>query len=150
MPNGLANALAYVAPPVVTDMSENVQIFVWGGQLAEKRQTMSGQRAATIGTTTGFRDLIWSLDIYMKYAMSPDDVHLQSSFPLAVDLVMQKLRGITMPQIITDSVESWPSTILEIGEDMTMNYGDIHTLSDQRFWLFEAQIIVKIHETIQQ
>lgn len=150
MPNGIPNAVAYVAPPVVTDLAAMPEIFVWGGQLSEKRQTMAGSRSATINTTSGFHDMFWSIDVYIKYAMSPDDAHLQSSFPLVVDLVMEKLRGIPITDTITDSVTGWVSQIVEIGEDMTMNYGDIHSLSDQRYWLFEAQIICKVHELIQQ
>jgi|ERR1039457_4368672 hypothetical protein len=150
MPDGIPNAIAYVAPPVVEDMAEQPLIFVWGGRLSEKRQTMAGGRSATINTTSGFRTLDWEIDVFIKYAMANDNTDIQNLFPLAIDLVMQKLRGITMPQKITDAVTGWPSQVVLIGEDMEMHYGDIHALSDQRYWLFEAEIICKVREQIQQ
>jgi hypothetical protein len=145
----------WIAPPVIGDFASAPQIYVWGGVVREKRQTM-GPRGTSIPTSagtfpSGFRDAHFTVDIWIKYAMENDDVLEDSKFPLIIDTVMQELRGMTMPVLnVTDSITGWVTNITHIGEDFTIEYGAIRELEDQRFWLYEAHIAMMVYEKIQQ
>ena len=148
-------AQAWIAPPVIGDFSAAPQIYVWGGVVREKRQTM-GPRGTTIPTSVGtfaagFRDAKYTIDIWIKYAMENDATLEDSLFPLIIDTVMVALRGMVMPvQNVTDSITGWVTNITHIGEDFTIEYGPIRELDDQRFWLYEAHIAMQVSEKIQQ
>ena len=147
--------LVWIAPPVIGDFASAPQIYVWGGVVREKRQTM-GPRGTTIPTSVGtfpagFRDAHYTVDIWIKYAMENDAPLEDSLFPLIIDTVMIALRGMVMPvQNVTDSITGWVTNITHIGEEFTIEYGPIRELDDQRFWLYEAHIAMQVFEKIQQ
>jgi hypothetical protein len=114
-----------------------------------------GPRGTSIPTSagtfsSGFRDAHFTVDIWIKYGMENDDVLEDSKFPLIIDIIMQALRGMTMPVQITDGITGWVTNITHIGEDFTIEYGPIRELEDQRFWLYEAHIAMMVYEKVQQ
>lgn len=149
--DGLGTATkAYVSPPIIGDMATNPLVFVWGAVSHEMRETMAGGRTATINTTSGIRTIQYELDIYIKYAIANDNPNEDNVFPLVVDSVMQKLRGIQIPTNITDPVTNWPSVITDLGERFSLQYAPVMEAVDQRFWVYEARIVAPITEKIQQ
>jgi hypothetical protein len=144
------NLVAYIAPPVVGDLAAAPLAFVWGAHLTEDRKEMNGVNTATIGTTAGFRVLTYDCMIYIKYIIPNTQPLEDNIFPLIIDSIMQKLRGITYPVSITDAITGWPSTIQLIGEHFDVTYGDVRETADQQLWLYEAQITMTVRERIQQ
>ena len=146
----IPNAQAWIAPPVIGDMAEAPQIYVWSGKITEKRETMAGGRTSSIGTTAAFRILTYEMGIFIKYAMPNDEPLADNIFPVIVDTVMETLRGTTMPIAIVEVQTGWKSNITDFGEVFTVWYGDIHEAGDTRFWVYEAEIRMNIRESVQQ
>jgi hypothetical protein len=148
----IPNLIAYIAPPVPGTVELDTQplCFIWGAHLVEDRKEMNGTNTATIGTTAGFRVLTYDCNIWIKYILPNTQPLEDNIFPLVVDSIMQKLRGIVYPVSITDAITGWPSRIQLIGEHFDVTYGDVRETADQQLWLYEAQIIMTIKERIQQ
>ena len=150
-PREIPNAQAWIAPPVVGDMADAPQIYVWSGKITSKQETMAGQSAATINTTGPFTVMTYEMGIFIKYAM-PNDLPLEDSiFTIMVDSIMEKLRGApsTIPLIDT-VVNGKPSNITHFGKDMDVWFGNIHEAEDTRYWVYECEIRNTIREAVQQ
>lgn len=148
-PRAIPNAQAWIAPPIIGDMT-TPQIYVWDGKITQSRKTMSGTNAPAINTTGAMRNVEYSMGMFIKYAMPNDDVLEDNIFPIIVDNVMEVLRGVVYPVQIVDANTGWPSTITDFGEEMEVWYGNIHSAEDGRFWVYEAEIRMRVRETIQQ
>jgi hypothetical protein len=151
LPFTIPNAEAWIAPPVIGDLLEAPQIYIWSGKITAGRKTMAGGSVPTIGTTSGFRIWTYEMGIFIKYMM-PNDLELEDNiFPLIVDSVMEKLQSVNLPVAITDTtVGARPSHITHFGQDMDVWYGNIHSAGDERFWTYEAEIRNTIRESLQQ
>lgn len=151
LPFTIPNLEAHIAPPVIGDMMEAPQAYIWSGKLLSKQETMAGQSGSTINTTGPFKVQTYELGVFIKYMM-PSDLDLEDNiFPLIVDSVMMKLGSVALPAAITDTVVgAWPSNITHFGKDMECYYGNIHESGDMRFWVYEAEVRVTVRESIQQ
>jgi hypothetical protein len=143
------NLQAFISVPQVAQLTTPTA-FVWGGYFNEKRRTMAGQRATSVNTSSGFRRAEYRMDVIVRYAIPHNTPILDSVFPVIVDSVMERLRGIPMPQALTDPQTGKQSTMVIVGEDFDVQYGQVYQLADLRYWLYGAKITTRIIEDLQQ
>lgn len=130
----------YIEPPVPGDATVP-QIYVWGGQLTETRDTMP---------RGGGRKLLkWNVSIFVFSPDEADAPNIDTAFPVLLDTLAATLRAIVLPVAITDSVTAVASEILFIGEDLTIHYGQPRALADQRYIWQNAVIQAAVTELLQ-
>ena len=130
----------YIAPPVPGDAAVP-QLYVWGGQLTETRETMP---------RGGGRKLLrWTVSIFVYSPDEADAPNIDTAFPVLLDTLAATFRAITLPVALTDSVTGAQSEILFIGEDMTIHYGQPRALQDQRYIWQNAVIQATVVELLQ-
>lgn len=137
----LPAAVCYIAPPAYDDIASQPIIYVWGSRNREHRKTVP----RGFGSKEGF----YSIDIWLKWAGQVGDPQINDSFALLIDAVMQKLRSVAVPTLITDPDTSAQSQLLEVGETMESVYSIPHAAADQRFLIFEALIVCDTKEWFQ-
>jgi len=141
---------AHISVPMGTVVTDGPHAFVWGGNVAEARQTMGGPRATQINTTSPFRVLNHRVSIVVRWGLPSNLTTQDSVFPVVVDTIIENLRGIPMPVQINDEQTNRPSTIQIIGEEFNTDYGQVYAMKDQRYWLYGAKITMAVREVIQQ
>lgn len=135
---GLPNVMSFVQPPVVTDLTVP-SIFVWGSTLHESRLTLPRFR--------GEKRVEHNLTLWLKY-VGTNDVADSQLFPVFLDNVRSLLRALPLPIAITDSVTGEASTIIDIGEKISQEYGTPVTMEDQRYLAYGAAMKVLVIEHI--
>lgn len=131
---------AFITPPVLQPLDGPIA-HVWGGVMHEERSTMP--RGA------GFKKLDWTVDVYLYYETTADDVLLDQAFPLVIDTVMQTLRTTTMPIKVTDPTTGQQSQVLSIGEQFDLEYPPERVPETLRMVLYVARIGVHLREDLQ-
>ena len=141
----LPAAEVFISPPNPGDATVP-QIYVWGGQLHEERDAFP--RAQGIGTG-GRKWLHWTVSIWVYYPDNADAYNIDTAFPTLLDAVLETLRSTPLPAALTDSMTSWPSNVIYIGEDIRMQYGTPRATEDQRLIWQSALITAAVDEMIQ-
>ena len=143
--NQVPNLQAHIIAPYGTTVSDGPHAFVWGGTLHRERQTMGGPRTQQVGTPGApFHTLSHRVDVLIRYALPLKLRNADSCFPSIIDSVVEFLAGIPMNVSITDPLTSRPSTIQLIGEEFDVTYGQVYAVTDGRYGLFGAKIVMQI------
>ncbi len=133
----LPPALAYVMPPVTTDLIAQPVIFIWGAKLNEERLTLA--------RTTGEKRVRYRCSLWLQF-VSTNDLSTSQDFPVFLDAVRKLLRTLPLGNTITDPVTGETSQIIDIGETMQQDYATPTAMADQRLLSNNATMTVGITE----
>jgi len=135
-----------IVPPTVDNL-DNPKAYVLASRMDGSRQTMPRINVLTNGS--GYKKLLWNVDVYLTYETNPDDIGIDQEFPLIIDAVMLKLWTTTMPLSITDPTTNLVSQVLAIGERFDVEYPPERTPATLRMLLFTARIGFTVEEAVQ-
>ena len=131
------NLVAYVTPPNPGKLP-GPAAYIWVTQGLNKRQTAH--------RSTGFRDTTWTVSVWLMSPGSSTDPNADSAFACLIDAVINAWVTTPMPIPVTDAYTGNTSQMVAIGEDFTVQQSPVHTLSDQRLFLYEALLEFTIRE----
>lgn len=134
------NLAAYIQPPAPVDQTTPVA-FIWGAKGKEIRK--AGPRKFGIK-----HDTVW-VEVWLYYAEDASDPDADSLFPAVIDSVKAALRSIPIPAHPTDPTTQAKFTILDIADDIELDYAGTRALADQRYLQYEALLKVKVIEGLQ-
>lgn len=141
MPYGDAPLNAYIAPP---DPGNGMDpgLYIWGTTGDDSRRSFPrGQ---------GFRVIKHEVDMWLVWFGPSDSPTANTEFPAMLDAVCQVLRTTPMPVLnVPDPVTGSISNIEMIAERLRWDYAPVHSLEDQRWWVYTARIICDVREQIQ-
>lgn len=143
----LAPATAYVSPPV-PGTAITPQVYVWGTDLTEERQTMPRNGSAGVHGG-GYKYLTYQLDVWLYYIDKADAPLIDQRFPGFVDAVMQTLRAAPVPAPLLDPQTNVQSQVLEIGERMRVRYATPRAMGDEGQLWQSCTVTVQVKELLQ-
>ena len=129
--------VAYVTPPNPGKLP-GPAAYVWVTQGANKRQTAH--------RGTGFRDTAWTVSVWLMCPGSSTSPDADSAFASLIDAVINAWVTTPMPISVTDELTGQTSQLVAIGEQFIVQQSPVHTLSDQRLFLYEALLEFTIQE----
>ncbi|MFF4403589.1 hypothetical protein [Streptomyces sp. NPDC001404] len=133
---------AFIAPP---DPGDGMQpsVYIWGSIATDARQSMP--------RGMGFRLIAHEIDLWLIWVAPNDDPYADSAFPGILDAVVQQLRTAPMPVLNQPDPANTGvvSDLLKIGERVRWDYAPVHSIEDQRYWVYTARIICDVTEKLQ-
>lgn len=144
IPGNVGNLEAYITPPDPRD-DPPPAAYIWPASGDEKRQAMP--RGNPPGA--GWKTLTHSVHVYLTWFNAADDPNADSAFPAVIDTVMTALRSAPNPVRASDPYTGQVSDLVDIGEQMTWDYGPVHAVADQRWLRYDCLITVTVTELIQ-
>ena len=150
LPLALGNLEAVISPVNPGD-GAGATAYIWGSHGVEKRQTVPRAQHADL-STGGNKTLTHSCDVWLVWFGSSEEDQIDLMFPAILDTVMGVLRNVQMldaTQHAHDPVTGQLSNLLNMGENMTWDYGPVRATADQRWWRYDAVINVEVVEIIQ-
>lgn len=141
----LQPAEVFIAPPNPGDATVP-QVFIWGGQLFEERESFP--RGQGIGTG-GRKWLHWTIAIWVVYPDDAEAYDINTAFPALLDAILETLRAASLPVPLTDPTTGTASDIFYIGEQIRMEYATPRATEDQRIIWQSARIDAQVDEMIQ-
>lgn len=149
-----ATLTAWIQPPSLEDL-DGPRAYIWGGRQRGHRQSMPRMKNGD-PSTGGFKQLDYTMDIYLSYLTAPDDAQVSQEFPLLIDTVLQTLWSTTMPVFVDSqgqvtSTEQFPqaSQILQIGEEWELEYPPERAPATLRMLYYSCRIGMDIQEAVQ-
>lgn len=147
LPGGLPALTAYVAAPPVTSEAKPIA-FIWASNSRETRH--AGPRAQPGQPSTGgFKKIPYLLEVWILHAEPAGGANRDSQFPSIIDAVTNVFRTTQMPVDITDSITGQKTTLLELGEDIDVDYPPARAIQAQRIYDYRARLTLPIREEIQ-
>lgn len=135
---------AYITPPTVEDV-DGPRAYIWGARSRARRQTMP----RGIAPRAGFKEINWTVDIYLVHLTTPDEPTIDQEFPLIVDTVLTQLWSTTMPIVIVDPTTGQESQIQAIGEEWELEYPPERLPATLRMLYFSCRIAMDVKEIVQ-
>lgn len=137
IPNYQTPLITYITPPNPGKMP-GPAAYVWATSGQNRRQT------APRGS--GFRQVDWTVSIWLMAPGLANDPLSDVKFAGLIDTVINALVTDTMPIMEVDPVSGLPFQLLAIGEEFQIQQSPVHALNDQRLLLFEALIELSVKE----
>lgn len=97
----------------------------------------------------GFKNLIWTIQIYIAYSSNANSPGIDSQFPLIVDAIMTKLWTTRMPLAITDDITEQGSWVMAVGEKFGFQKPRVRTVGAQQMLYYAARLDAEVRELIQ-
>lgn len=139
----------FITPPVNEDI-DRPKAYVWGGRSRGNRQTMPRNKSGRlVDGASGFKELHWTVDIYLVYETVPDDPDIDQVFPCIVDAVMTRLWTTPLNVFITDPKTGVVSEITSVGENWDFEMLPERTPNTLRMIYYTARIGAEITEVVQ-
>ena len=91
--DGIAPVTAYVTPPAPGVFNGPI-VVIAGARMQASRESMP--------RGMGFKNLAWTVEVYVHYQSPPTAPNLDQIFPIILDTVMAKMWTTTMPVKIVD------------------------------------------------
>lgn len=141
--NGLSSPLyqrsleAYITPPNPGKLP-GPAAYVWVTRGTNNRQT------APRGP--GFRQTVWTVNIWLMAPGKATDINADSAFACLIDAVVESWVTTPMPIPLTDPETGLVTQIVSVGEEFTIDQSPVHSLADQRLFLYEALIQFTVKE----
>ena len=149
LPLSTAPLEAYITPPTYEDI-DRPKAYVWGGRCRGRRQTMPRTTSGRlVDGRSGFKQLDWSVDVYLLYETVPDSATVDQEFPVIVDAVMTALWTTPLNSFITDPTTGVVSEIVSIGEEWDFEMLPERTPNTLRMLLYTARITLTVTEILQ-
>jgi hypothetical protein len=138
--DGIPAVTAYITPPAPGAFNGPIALIA-GARMQASRQTMP--------RGMGFKNLIWTVEVYLHYQSPPTAPNLDQIFPLIVDTVMTAMWTTTMPKPIEDPTTDAPSSVMSIGERFTLDYPPVRTANKSQTYVYVARIQFEVKELLQ-
>lgn len=139
---------AYIAPPTPGDLDQP-QVYIWGGQWSDKRQTAPRITSAPSYTQSGYRKLVWAVQLFVMYQTISDAPGVDQAFPLILDAITYALWTAQMPTSMSDPTTNYISQLLSIGESIDGQMAPVVAVTDDGIVLYDALITVQVIEKVQ-
>lgn len=138
--DGVPAITAYITPPAPGAFNGPIAL-VAGARMQASRESMP--RGA------GFKNLVWTVEVYLHYQSVPTAANLDQVFPLIVDAVMAKMWTTTMPTPIEDPTTGAKSAVMSVGERFTVDYPPVRTANKSQTYVYVARIQFEVKELLQ-
>lgn len=140
---------AWITPPVNEDI-DRPKAYIWGGRARGHRQTAPRNISQKlVDGRSGFKEINWTVDIYLVYETVPDDPNIDQVFPCIVDAVMTKLWTTPLNSFITDPTTGVVSEITSIGEEWDFEMLPERTPNTLRMIYYTCRISANVTEILQ-
>lgn len=140
IPGGGQTLTAYITPPTPGKM-DGPLAFVGDCTVQASRESMS--RGA------GFKNLIWTVQIYLAYSASARSPDIDSQFQLIADAVMTQLWTTTINVKITDTTTGQVSWVMAVGEKFSFQKPRVRTIANNQMLYYAARLDAEVRELIQ-
>jgi hypothetical protein len=131
---------AYITPPAPGPFNGPIALIA-GARMQASRETMP--------RGMGFKNLVWTVEVYLHYQSVPTAPNLDQIFPLIVDAVMAKMWTTTMPVPIEDPTTGAKSSVMSVGERFTVDYPPVRTANKSQTYVYVARIQFEVKELLQ-
>jgi len=132
----------HVVPPPVEPLGDKPIAYVTlAGRATFKRQTMP--RGA------GFMQVDWPIGVTVDFQDLSTDPNLEQAFYLISDAIMLALFAAEMPVPLTDPTTGLPSQLTAVGEDGSVQMGNLVTTASNRVLMFRGQVTITLREKTQ-
>jgi len=138
--DGIAAITAYVTPPAPGTFNGPIAVIA-GARMQASRESMP--------RGMGFKNLVWTVEVYLHYQSAPTAANLDQIFPVIVDTVMTRMWTTTMPTPIVDPTTGAKSSVMSIGERFTLDYPPIRTANKSQTYVYVARIQFEVKELLQ-
>lgn len=138
--DGIDPVAAYITPPSPLPLS-GVMALIAGARAQASRETMP--------RGPGFKNLVWTVEVYLHYQSPPTAPDLDQIFPMIVDAVMVKMWTTTMPLTISDPTTGYSSATMSIGERFTLDYPPVRTANKGQTYVYVARLQFEVKELLQ-
>jgi len=138
--DGIDPITAYITPPAPGAFAGPIAL-VAGARMQASRETMP--------RGMGFKNLVWTVEVYLHYQSAPTAPNLDQVFPVIVDTVMAKMWTTTMPTPIVDPTTGAKSSVMSIGERFTVDYPPVRTANKSQTYVYVARIQFEVKELLQ-
>lgn len=139
--DGIAPVQAFITPPAPGAFGPAPIAIVAGARMQASRESMP--------RGMGFKNLIWTVEVYLHYQSVPTAQNLDQIFPIIVDAVMQEMWSTTMPVPIEDPTTGAKSKVMSIGERYTVDYPPIRTANKGQTYVYVARLQFEVKELLQ-
>lgn len=151
LPLNLGTLEAFITPPNPNDDTVRAAAYIWGSRAAERRESVPRAQHLNL-STGGWKIDTHSVDIWLTWFGAADSQYVDQEFPSIIDAVCMVLRNtpiLDQTQFATDPVTGQRSNLLDVGENLSWEYGPVRATADQRYLRFDAQIVCEIEEYFQ-
>lgn len=150
LPIGLGNLNAFVQPPPADDGS-GANAYIWASGGDEKRLTVPRAQHGDL-STGGDKTLTHRPNVWLTWFGDQDSPQVGIQFPAIIDFVMGVLRNVEMLDVTQhahDPITGQLSNLLNVGENMSWEYGPVRAVVDQRYLRYDAVLTLEVIEIIQ-
>ena len=150
LPLDLGTLTAYIAPPNPGEAVDPVA-YIWGSHADERRAAVPRAQPGNL-STGGWKVITHRPNIWLIWFGPSDDPNADVLFPAVLDAVCGLLRNVPIldqTQHATDPVTGQVSDLLNVGEQMSWEYGPVRATADQRYLRYDAQITPTFEEWLQ-
>jgi hypothetical protein len=134
----------FIAPPSNIAASGPI-VFVWGSSVDAARQTAPRVQGQGTG---GYMKWAHLPDIWVYLEIDPDIPDQATRFPLLIDSVIATLQAVPIPTFLTDPVTGGRSQLLSCAERFSIIYQPTRSTASERLYIYQAQLKVRIEETV--
>lgn len=137
--DGIPALTAYITPPAPGAFNGPIAL-VAGARAQASRETMP--------RGPGFKNLVWTVEVYLHYQSAPTAPDLDQVFPIIVDAVMARMWTTKMPVKISDPTTGYSSATMSIGERFTLDYPPVRTANKSQTYVYVARIQFEVKELL--
>lgn len=138
--DGIPAVTAYITPPAPGAFNGPIALIA-GARAQASRETMP--RGA------GFKNLLWTVEVYLHYQSPPTAPDLDQVFPIIVDAVMVQMWTTKMPLKIDDPTTGYSSATMSVGERFTLDFPPVRTANKSQTYVYVARIQFEVKELLQ-
>jgi hypothetical protein len=138
--DGIPPVTAYITPPAPGAFNGPIALIA-GARAQASRETMP--------RGMGFKNLVWTVEVYLHYQSPPTAPNLDQVFPIIVDAVMAVMWSTTMPKPIEDPTTGAKSSVMSVGERFTVDYPPVRTANKSQTYVYVARIQFEVKELLQ-
>jgi hypothetical protein len=138
--DGIPAITAYITPPAPGAFNGPIALIAGARAQASRESMPRGM---------GFKNLVWTVEVYLHYQSAPTAANLDQIFPIIVDTVMTRMWTTTMPKPIVDPTTGAKSSVMSIGERFTVDYPPVRTANKSQTYVYVARIQFEVKELLQ-
>jgi hypothetical protein len=138
--DGIPPLTAYITPPAPGAFNGPIAL-VAGARAQASRESMPRGK--------GFKNLVWTVEVYLHYQSPPTAPNLDQIFPMIVDAVMVQMWTTKMPVVISDPTTGYSSATMSIGERFALDYPPVRTANKSQTYVYVARLQLEVKELLQ-
>lgn len=128
----------WISPPNPGEL-KGPAAYVWA--------TMGNNYRRTASRGPGFRRTDWTVSTWLMSPGNADNPNRDQAFACLIDAVIEAWVTAEMPISVTDPQTGRISQLVAIGEKFLVNQSPVHSLQNQRLYLYECLIEFTIEES---